>query len=43
MNDGGNGNGAFVNSIDDSIAVSEPFTNIFIIELRHYATGKRKL
>ena len=30
MNDSSNRNDVFINSIDDSIAISEPFTNTFI-------------
>ncbi len=31
-----------VNAIDDSITISEPFTNTFIAEFRHDPTCKRK-
>jgi hypothetical protein len=40
MNDRGDSNDILVKSIDDSVAVSEPFTDLFVIEFRHDATGK---
>ena len=40
VNDCRDGYTVLVNSIDDSIAVSEPFANILVVELRHFATAR---